>query len=384
MRICGIAALAALGWWAGAKGHAAEAADGWELRSGRDYVGVAIGAAIDSSSGVVYLATSKAIYEVRGGVPRIAIAGRPATRAAPVLAPGGGLAARLHAGRAVPGLFSVELMEISGNVVGTLAPPQADLGFTEIHIGWRGSTLVTSSFLRPGDELDEGRRYTFWSRKGVRLAEMDSPSRQRIVLAAGGGGALFLGPAEAAAYTPSGARAWAVEGRFRKAALAGDAAAAVLNPASRSDVRKIHVRLPDMEPKVVELPTPVHDLRMRPDGSEALVVGAEGRYFLLDPRTGTPAEGPPLLDGPTFRISDAELLGSDRLAFGVLIRERAGEGPWTRGEVIVTDLRGDALFRRAMALREATSVIPGIEAASGGGALVAFTDEYVVFIALGS
>jgi hypothetical protein len=200
---------------------------------------------------------------------------------------------------------------------------------------------------------------------------------------------LLLGKEDAVAFSASGKQGRPFPGKYRKAAVAKEGKLALLNPSSPRETREVHIfrdiAKTEGEPVPVkaEIPTPVHDLILTPDGSSAVVVGDRGRYFLLDPSTGNFREGTRLPFEGTFYITNLKYVDANTLAMGVLHRE--GEPPkvtWPKGTILVIDLKGKVIFREDLLIQRASAGEPHIDVAFGSRFIVGYTKEKTMLIEL--
>jgi hypothetical protein len=355
----------------------------WRLATAKDIPAPVQRAAIDPATGVAYLATLAQLYEVRDGRAR-AVTKRPHHDARLLLAPEGGMYAWLIPDEASERLFFARLVDISGEHLADLEMKKAPYGFGGLYLGTRGRLVVTVSAL--DDWQGSGGRflYGFWSRDGSLLGTVLRPEREIGIVAADGRAFLLLGSKEALAFSPTGELLWRLDGRYRKAAIAADGTIALLNPAGREEIDHVHVVRGSGAPAVVTMPTPVHKLRLTPDGSAAVVTGSAGRYFFLDPAKGRFDEGVRLPFDAALFISDVEFVDRDTIAVGVL--ERHGEPPrhsWPRGALIVVDRKGDITYRSRHQIREPYSSRPAVDVSFGVPKLVGFTLDEVMLVGVG-
>jgi hypothetical protein len=175
--------------------------------------------------------------------------------------------------------------------------------------------------------------------------------------------------------------------RYRKAVIAKEGKLALLNPSSPGEIKKVHIYediyKPEGKPKIVDMDTPVHDLILTPDGSSAVVVGDQGRYFILNPSNGEFWVGPPLPFDGTFSITNLKFVDKNTLAMGVLHRE--GDPPkatWPRGTILVIDLKGKVIFREDLSIQRASAGEPHIDVAFESRFIVGYTKEKTMLIEL--
>jgi hypothetical protein len=202
---------------------------------------------------------------------------------------------------------------------------------------------------------------------------------------------LLLEENAASAYTPNGKDLWKRDGRFGLGAMSGGGTLALLRPADPGRLDQVHVCRKkrdsdrEVEVDVVALPWPVRSLRIAPDGRSALVLGAEGRYALLDLET-LRASGEERLSFPeSVWISDADFVGDGTLVFGVLLSSEPYPKPdWTKAAVVAVTREGKRIFEQELILREAYAGVPSVEVADGGNAFAAYTRENVIYVELKS
>ncbi len=365
-----------------ARARAPQTAATWQLATAKDIPAPVQRAAFDPGSETAYLATLTNLYEVRNGRAR-SIAKMPRHGARLLLAPGGGMYAWLIPDDKPADLFTVQLVDISGEFLADLQLEKAPYGFGGLHLGARGRLVVTVSAL---DDWQGGHGrflYAFWSRDGRLLGTVVRPEKEIGIVAADGTSILLLGEKEALAFSADGEILWRLDGRYRKGAIAAGGKLALLNPADREAIDRVHVYTGSAGPRVVTMPTPVHKLRLTPDGSAAVVTGSGGRYFFLDPAGGRFDEGKRLPFDAALFISDIEFIDHGTLAIGVL--ERNGDPPqhsWPRGGLVVVDRGGDVLFQSHHLIREPFSSRPAIDAVYGLPMLIGFTLDEALLVEL--
>jgi len=352
----------------------------WQLYTDVDYRGPVQRGAVDLTDESVYLAAKATLYRVEAGEVEI-VGEQPSTEAQLALAPGGKTYAWLipEAGR--QGLFSVRLMDVSGEWLADLVLEEFPYGFSALYLGLEGRLIVTASPLDDWAGLRGRFRYTFWDRGGEVLNRIELPSRQIGSLDPTGRSILLLGDKAATAFSSSGKQLWQLEGEFRKAAIADGGALAVLNPASRELIDQAFIYGGSGEPAIAKASTPIHDLIMIPDGSLALVVGDQGRYSYLDTRTAEIREGPPLPIDGSFRVSDAEFVDYETVALSVL--HRVGKPPehrWPKGSIIVIDRDGAVDFQMEFPIREPIASVPAIDVVFEQRLFVGFTEDTTVLV----
>lgn len=353
----------------------------WQLFTDQDYSGPVQRGAVAGE--VVYLATMATLYEVKDNVVRV-IGERPDEEARLALAPGGEVYACLIHNPDWHGLFSILLMDIPGRRLAKLRLEEFPYGFGALYLGFQGNLIVTASPLDDWQGLDGRFQYTFWSLEGKVLDTVILTGQQLGVLDPSGMAILLLGEEGATAFSASGKGLWRFPGQFRKAAIAKNGGLALLNPASREAIDRVFIYDGSGEPTIVHVPTPVHNLIAVPDGSLAVIVGDQGRYYYLDPVTADLQEGPLLPLEGTFYIFDAEFVDDETLALGVL--RRAGKPPehtWPDGSIIVVDREGNIAFQKTFSIREPIASVPAIDVAFGDQFVVGYTQDTTILVDLG-
>jgi hypothetical protein len=307
------------------------------------------------------------------------IATSPEGEARLALAPGGNIYAWLLPHR--HGSSRIRLVRMNDGTI-DLNPKDPRYGFSAFHMGFQGRMLVTASQLGDGEGIGGRFEYVFWNQQGSRLREVKVDHQQTCVLGGGGWTILFLGNKEAVAYSAWGQRLWGLNGKFRKAAVTREWGLALLNPSSRERINEVHIYEGRGDPRIVRIDTPVHDLILAPDGSSAVVVGDQGRYFLVNPSNGHIQQGPPLPFDRTFSITNLKFVDRNTLAMGVLHRE--GDPPkvtWPRGTILVMDLQGNVIFRENLSIQRASAGEPHIDVAFMRF-IVGYTKEKTMLIKL--
>lgn len=367
-----------------APGRAAKGAERvWELQNQRDLSGAVQSASFDADHRTAYLATLANLYEVRDG-KAASIAKPPAPDAQMQLAPGGKIYAWLVPDEKAQGLYLVHLMDTTGARLAELRLGESPYGFGALILGFEGRLIVTVTPLDDWQGVHGRFQYTFWSRDGRELGKVIHPEREIPIAGEDGESFLLLGEKQAAAFSPEGKLLWRADGRFRKGTIARRGGLALLNPAPREAIDQVHVFTGSGRPAVIKMPTPVHHLRIAPDGSVAVVGGDRGRYFYLDPASGKVVEGARLPFKTEVFLSDIKLVGRDTLAIGVL--QRQGDPPrhtWPRGAVVVITRAGKVLFRAEYPIREPLASRPAVDATFGVPVVVAFTLDATALIKLG-
>jgi len=355
----------------------------WQSHGGKDFHGLVQKVAVDSEGKVVYLATMVNLYEVRNGNAQI-IAEGPKKEARLALAPGGSVYGWLLPDPPRHG-FYVTLFRISGNKIGDLKLKDFPYTFSVLYLGFLGKLIVTASPLDDQEGIRGRFQFNFWSQKAEMLRKLVLNGRQIGIVDTSGETILLLGKEEALVFSASGKELWRLPGRFRKGVIAGGGRVALLNPSSLERLNQVLIYRPEKEPVVINMPTPVHDLALIPDGSLAVVVGDKGRYFFLDPSTGHVREGKSLPLHGIFYITNLKFLDKNTLAMGVL--HRKGEPPkvtWPTGTILVVDLEGEGkvAFQKELSIQQAGSLDPNIEAVFGNRFIVGHTKETLLLIEL--
>jgi hypothetical protein len=368
----------------------------WTVPGKGEQIAPVQSAALDRERGTVYLATLGNLYEVREGTPHL-IAEPPAPGAQLLLAPGGELFAWLlpndqsfpevpseqQQPAAIGGPYIVNLRDLSGEMLVELRHEKPPFGCGALILGLQGRIIVTITALDDWQGVHGRYRYTFWRRNGEMLANVVRPEREIPVVGADGRCLLLLGRKEAIAYSNEGSLIWRLDGRFRKAAIGSWGKLALLNPADKKAINQV-VIFDGSEPKVVEMPTPVHHLRLAPDSSLSVVGGDRGRYFFLEPGSAQVKEGRRLPFEAGLFISDLELIDRETVAVGVVLGE--GEPPqqsWTRGGLVVVNHDGKILYRSEHTISEPLASRPGLDATYELPYVIGFTLDMTVLIELG-
>jgi hypothetical protein len=358
----------------------------WRLLTDKDYQGPVQRAAVDREGKVTYLATMATLYEVQNGKVE-PISRRPEKEARLALAPGGGAYAWLLPHPSGHGLFYVRIFDISGKKIAELS--LKDYGFNTLHFDHKEKLLVTASPLDDWNGIRGRFQFNFWSWRSETVRKVVLDGRRVGIPDPAGETILLLGKEDAVAFSASGKQGRPFPGKYRKAAVAKEGKLALLNPSSPRETREVHIfrdiAKTEGEPVPVkaEIPTPVHDLILTPDGSSAVVVGDRGRYFLLDPSTGNFREGTRLPFEGTFYITNLKYVDANTLAMGVLHRE--GEPPkvtWPKGTILVIDLKGKVIFKEDLLIQRASAGEPHIDVAYGSRFIVGYTKEKTMLIEL--
>lgn len=355
----------------------------WQLSTRRDLPAPVQQAVIDPRLRTVHLATLGSLYEVRDA-KAVALIKRPAPEARIMLAPGGGVYAWLIPNRKPEALYSAQLKDMGGNVLANLTIEEPPYGFSILCLGFRGRLIVTATPLDDWQGIRGRYLYTFWNVEGKVLRKLVRSTRGIGILSGDGTAFLLLDEKEATAYSPDGTLLWRLDGKYRKGAIADAGKLALLNPAPREEIDCVHLFTGSAKPTVLRVPTPVHHLRVAPDGSVGVVGGDRGRYFFLDPGAGKLEEGKRLPFAAELFLTDLELVNRETLALGVLLRQ--GDRPrhtWPRGGLVVVSRRGEILFRREYPIREPLSSRPAVDVTFGVPTAIGFTLDTIVSIDLG-
>ncbi|MDH5618771.1 MAG: hypothetical protein OEZ11_09020 [Gammaproteobacteria bacterium] len=354
----------------------------WKLRVPGDIPAPVQRAAIDRDPGTVHLATLTELYHVQNkDIQRVSA--RPGPNGQIALASGGAVYAQLTAADGPAPLWHVQLFSVAGESLATLRPETPPLGFGGIYLGYRGKLIVTVTAIDDWRGIRGRYRFTFWNLDGQILKTVIRPTREFGVIAADGSSFLLLGEKEATAYSPDGNLLWRLDGQFRKGAIARNGELALLNPSPLERIHNVVIFTGSQRPIEVEMPTPVHELVLAPDGA-AVVGGDRGRFFFLDTQKGDVKEGARLPFDAELFLTDLKFVDHDTIAIGVLQRE--GKPPsysWPRGSLIVVTRDGDVLFKQDFPIRKQISSRPAVEATFGLPFVVAFTLDEAVHIELG-
>jgi hypothetical protein len=354
----------------------------WQLHGGKDFLGPVQKVAVDSDGKVAYLATRVNLYEIRNGSVRIFAEG-PKKEARLALAPGGSVYGWLLPDPRRHG-FYVTLFNISGSKIGDLKLEDFPYTFSILYLGLTGKLIVTASPLDDQEGIRGRFQFNFWNQKAEMLRKLVLNGRQIGIVDSRGETILLMGKEEAVAYSASGRELWRLPGGFSKGNIAGGGRVALLNPSSLERLNQVFIYRAGEKPAVINIPTPVHDFALIPDGSLAVVVGNEGRYFFLDTSTGNVREGNQLPLQGDFYITNLKFVDKNTLAMGVL--HRKGEPPkvtWPTGTILVIDLEGKVAFQKELSIQQASSLDPTIEAVFGNRFIVGHTKETLLLIELG-
>jgi hypothetical protein len=356
----------------------------WELSRDRDYQGQIQRGAVDAQGRITYLATRATLYEVQNDKRIRIIAQYPKEEmeAKLAIAPGGGVYAWLIPQPSWKGLFLVKLFNLSGKQMAELSlknknPPY---GFGAFYLGFQGKLIVTATPLDDWEGIRGRFQFTFWNHLGRILNSLVLGGRHMAILDPSGEAILLLGDKEAIAFSPEGKELWRYPGKFRKASIAKSGSIALLNPSSPEEIKQVQIFMSSQEPVKIQLPTPVHGLTLAADGSSAVVIGDQGRYFYLDLPAGKWREGKRLPFDGTFYIFNSKFVNSKTLALGV--QHRTSKATWEKATIIIIDQNGDPLFQKEFPLREATSFIPGIDVTLGSRFIVGFAEDTAILIEL--
>lgn len=355
----------------------------WVLRTPGEIPAPVQRAAIDPDHRTAYLATQTNLFTVRDGVAK-SLTKQPTPNTEIALAPGGSVYALLEPANGGPApLWNIQLRKITGESLAQLKPKEAPFGFGGIYLGFRGKLIVTVTAIDDWRGIRGRYRFTFWDVDGRVLKTVIRPTREIGIMASDGSSFLLLGKKEATAYSPDGELLWRLDGSFRKGTIARGGGLALLNPSARKAINQVHVFTGSGKLAKLEMPTPVHRLRLAPDGT-AVVGGDRGRYFFLDPNKAAFKEGPQLPFKAGLFITDLGFVNKDTLAVGVLLREGKPPGhSWPRGGLIVINRDGKVLFKEEYAISKQISSRPGVDVTFGVPTVIGFTLDKAVRIELG-
>jgi hypothetical protein len=356
-----------------------------ELVRDRDYEG-AVQSVVFDASGDAWMATRQALYRVRDGKSQRvdAAAGKYDQLA---LAPGGGLYARLVAGRGQGGLFTVELVQIPQKPIAKLRLPDFPFGFKAVYLGRAGRLIVTVSPLDGPERLDGDFLYVFWSGEGKILAKVTLEGLRSGVVDVGGDALLLLGGSDAIAFSRVGKQLWKLDGKFRNGVLAASGTVALLNPAAKKSIREVHV-FQNGTVTPLTMRSPVYDLALAADGSDGAVAIDEGELFFVTPRScerqqcalraasRLPIEG-------TFLISAMRFTGPTTVAIGVINRVGA-TSPFTypSAAALAVNTSGKVLFRTGVTLEQPATWAPSIDVTYGVQFFAAHTQQRALIVRL--
>jgi hypothetical protein len=368
----------------------------WTIPGKGEHMAPVQSAAFDRERGTVYLATLGSLFEVHDGVPHL-VAEPPVPGAEIMLAPGGELIAWLLPNeQAAPEVFDeeqrkapvggplvVNLMKLPGEDIVELRDKEPPFGCGALILGLQGRIIVTITALDDWQGVHGRYRYTFWRSDGEMLTTVVRPEREIPIVGADGRSLLLLGRKEAIAYSSDGELIWRLDGRFRKAAISSWGKQALLNPADKKAINQV-VIFDGSEPRVVEMPTPVHHLRMAPDGSAAVVGGDRGRYFFLEPDSAEVKEGRRLPFEAELFISDLELIDRETLAAGVLLAEgKPPQQKWPNGGLVVVNRDGKILYRSEHTISEPLASRPGLDVTFELPYVIGYTLDMALLVELG-
>ena len=362
----------------------------WKAVQGTDFTGDIRQVMLDTATRDAYLATRTTLYRVKGDKVDT-VAKQPDKTAELILAPGGAILAWLLPQPQARGLLQARVLDLTGREVGLLRLQESPHGFGALYLGFQERLVVTASPLDDRDGMNGRFQYTFWSSDGKERSKVVFPEQQDVVLDRLGQAVLFLAPgflapdgAKAVAHDPSGTRLWELPGSFRRAVLAAEGRLALLNPAPPGDIRDVWIFRGSGRATVVKAPTPVQHLRVAPDLASALVVGNDGTYSYLDPARGVLTEAHALLPGTSFRITDADFVGPDKVAFGVRQNTGTPDHPrWSQAALVAVDRGGKVIFREELKSGEGSGSYPRIEVEAGGAAFIGYTAEHAVLVSFG-
>ena len=355
----------------------------WELITGDNLLSPVQRAAFAPKNETVYLATFGNLYAVKDGLAR-SVMQPPEPDARFGLAPGGKLSAWLIPVEGEEPYWDVYIRDLSSKAQIQLKPREAPKGFGGLYLGYQGNLIVTFTPLDDWRGITGRYRYTFWSRDGQPIVKVIRPTPALAVVASDGSSLMLLGEKEATAYSAKGEKLWNIEGNFRKGAIAQGGDIALLNPSAIKEINLVLIVLGPEKMQKQEMPTPVHQLHLTPDGKGAIVGGDRGRYFYLVPENGQFKEGKRLPFDREIFITEIEFVDHDTLAFGVLQRE--GDPPkhtWPLGGIAVINRDGKILFRKEFEIKDSYASRPAVDAAFGEAKIIGFTMDRTVLVELG-
>lgn len=347
----------------------------WKLSASRDYQGAVVRGAAEGDT--IWLATRAALYAVRGE-KAAAVSKRPHPDAHLLLAPGGQVYSWLIPIEGTHGLNHVELHFTDGRAPVRLEA-EREGGYSGVILGYRGNLVVTIVPLRDPEGVDGPFRYTFWSADGKRLNSIEVPDVTKPELDPEGKSLLLLGRTRADAYSPDGARLWSIDGGYRRGAIAGGGAMAMLNPAK--GIQGVLFVRNGRAAQTARFRTPVHLLTIAPGGVAAMVIGSRGAYAWADPASGRIGETKQLaIEERLSYVFQAAWLARDMVALGVLHpADKSLRRGWPWATVIAVDRGGRARFQRTFRVNEPLSGEPGLATEFGSLRFLAFTREDAFF-----
>ena len=191
----------------------------YEFHDGPDFQGAVHRATYDLR-GVAWISTPNQLFKVETGRPR-SVDSRGASDRRLVLAPGGRQYTWLTNDVAVPGRFTIELLDLNrpAVVVANLEASGLRGGFTTFHVGKQGNLLVGAVPLQDLEGLRGHLRYIFWSPAGVERGSVDLPEPRIGIVDETAQAIALLGEMDAVAFAGNGTRLWIVSGHYRKGVL---------------------------------------------------------------------------------------------------------------------------------------------------------------------
>jgi hypothetical protein len=333
--------------------------------------------------GVPWISTTRSLYKAapHGGIIDVEPVGGTDERI--VMMPGGDLYARVSADKK-SGRFVVQLRNLNtpGQVIGSLDSPGLPVGFTTLHVGYRGRMIVTATPLQNAEGLRGKFQFAYWSRAGDLLSEIKLDGPHTAVVDESGDAILLMGQADAISFDNSGTELWRLRGAFRKGALAGRGSVALLNPADAIDT--IRVVRPGAV-TTVTLPGPVHELALTPDGSMAAIATDAGKVSFITTGSCGPSSCPvvemPALHTGTYYVSAVRFLDRATLAVGVI--EASGDPSdmrYDEGDVFVVATDGQVKLRHPVRLAADAGWSPLLNVKFGEAVFTAHTSDTVVVI----
>lgn len=375
-----------IAWTPAASADPPTAEELWILRENpaRGFRGPFERLAVAEDGEAVRVATPPALYTVNGGRLAAGIQRRPTEASRLILAPGGRTLAWLSPHPTVRGRLRAHLTDVGGGKLTELVRDGKPEAFSVLHLGYQGRLRVTQTLVPGKDPYERGSSFVFWSSDGEASGIVDVARRPRVIVARDGSALLLLEETRAVAYRATGERLWERSGRFRGGVLSAGGTVGLLVPGDGNRVDTVQILRPEAEPRSIEFSHPVARLRISRAGRSAIVIGPEGRYFLVDVEAGTRSGEKALPFTETVRISDADFAGERTLVFGVLLSRKPYPDPdWSRATVIALTRAGEEAFRRELFVREAHADVPSVEVAESGRLFVAHTREEIICVQLG-
>ena len=361
-----------------------------ELEIDRDYRGPVHSIAFDAK-GVAWIATPEVVYKVaQGGKPE-PVESTPRKYFQRALAPRGGLYAGLVTENVPGGLFTIELVPLSGGPEVRLRHKDFPFGFGELYLGGAGELIVTATPLDSVERLGGRFLYIFWSRSGQPLSQVTLMGRRTGVVDVAGNALLLLGETEAIAFSKEGQELWRLDESFRMGALAADGRLALLNPAEKSRISEVHV-VESGKVTRIDMRSTVYELALTADGSVGAVAVNEGGLSFISPETcirslcePRAVESLPVAPvGGTFLISSMRFVNSTTLVVGVI--RRVGDPSdyiYPSGAVLVVPTSGQPVFVKDVALKQRATWAPLIDVTYGLQYFAARTPHKALLWSLG-